>query len=96
MYLGLSSTSVDSRPAGSAWRSGGGVTVVAGASGGWLPERSTVKVTSRFCPSVSCAAPVTKPWKWLSIQSRVKSFGTATTSPPSPSDRGSACANQVS
>src|SRR5918996_5166184 len=61
------------------------------------PDHSpTAKETSSSLPSVSRTAVDTKFWKWLSIQLRVKSFGTATTTPPSSNELGSAWANHVS
>src|SRR5262245_20613678 len=94
VYFGLSSTSGPSRKDGSGSRTRGDSDAGRGRSAGGCSATENETTSSR--PTESRAALETKPWKWLSIQSRVKSFGTATSSEPSLRERGSAWPNQVS
>src|SRR5512132_1385581 len=82
VYLGLSSTSGASRNETAA-----ASRTASGASGGWVTDDAradgrslTAKVTTAPVVADSPAALATRSRKWPSIQSRVKSLGTSTTS----------------
>ena len=103
MYFGFSSTSPSRDAVGAAGRSRGRLRALRGGfrigcagAGRGCTRSPTAKRTSAPDALVSVAARVTRSRKWPSIQSRVKSFGTSTTSSRPSNERGCACPNHVS
>src|SRR5215211_1089148 len=86
VYFELNPTPSESRRSVST-----GVAAGSFAPGGSLTERWT----RRSCPVASPTAARIRPMKWLSIQSRVKSFGTASTNSSSLSPTPSTWSNHV-
>src|SRR6185503_5189027 len=85
VYFGLAPS------CGSAVATGRGLAAASAGSG----SSATVSETRTSCPSASRVAARTRPRKWLSIHSRVKSFGTTTTNASSLRCAPPAAANHV-